>query len=191
MTVRRNVLGVAALGLAASLVFAGCAKGRSNDNNDKAHNTNGRHTSTGGKSTAKTAVNYTPKTRNVSMFAVPAWIGEMAEIPQYKEFAPKDFKKGGINDGNEVFSWQPQMMASCAGDTINVAIANPGPDDHTFTLPELSVNTPVPSFKVTSVSIKTVKPGIYDYYCTVAEHTKYMHGTLLVFADNDPMCGAA
>ncbi|MEP6599641.1 MAG: cupredoxin domain-containing protein [Actinomycetota bacterium] len=162
-----------------SLILAGCAKGRSSKNGQ----------STSNNANTGQAANYTPKTRQVSMFAVPEWIGEMAEIPQYKDFAPKDFKKGGLNDGNEVFSWQPQMMASCVGDTIELSIGNPGPDDHTFTLPDFSVNTPVPSFKVTSVSIKTTKPGIYDYYCTIAAHTKYMHGTLLVFAQKDSMCG--
>ena len=182
MAVKRTLLGTAALATAASLILAGCAKGRSGSNSDTTSHT---------KKTTPQASNYSPKTRTVSMFAVPEWIGEMAEIPQYKEFAPKDFKKGGLNDGNEVFSWEPQMMASCAGDTIQLSIGNPGPDDHTFTLPDFSVNTPVPSYKVTSVTIKTDKPGIYDYYCTVAEHTKYMHGTLLVFADNDPMCAAA
>ena len=124
------------------------------------------------------------------MFAAPVWIGEMADIPAYKEFAPKDFKKGGLNDGNEVFAWQPQSVYACAGDTIKLAIGNPGPDDHTFTLPTLNVNTPVPTFKVTDVTIKATKPGIYEYYCTVAAHTKYMHGELIVFDDSDPVCGA-
>lgn len=181
MAVKRTLFGTAVVALATTMVLAGCSKGRAGKNNQSASR----------KATTAQAAKYTPKTRTVSMFAVPAWIGEMAEIPQYKEFAPKDFKKGGLNDGNEVFSWQPQMMASCAGDTISLTIGNPGPDDHTFTIPDLSINTPIPSFKETSVSIPTTKAGIYDYYCTVAEHTKYMHGTLLVFADNDPMCGAA
>lgn len=174
MAVKRMLVGAAALALALGLLLAGCAKGRSTNNNAVV---------------AANVTKYTPKTRNISMFAIPEWIGEMADIPQFKEFAPKDFKKGGINDGNEVFSWSPQMIASCVGDTIILAIGNPGPDDHTFTLPDFSVNTPVPSSKVTRVTIHVTKPGIYDYYCTVAEHTKYMHGTLLVFADNDPMCG--
>ncbi|HZC52752.1 MAG TPA: cupredoxin domain-containing protein [Mycobacterium sp.] len=178
MAVKRTLVRAAVLALALSLVLAGCAKGRSK---------NGNSASAG----AKKATKYTPQTRNISMFAVPAWIGEMAEIPQYKEFAPKDFAKGGINDGNEVFSWQPQMIAACAGDTIKLAIGNPGPDDHTFTLPDLSVNTPVASQKITNVTINATKVGIYDYYCTVAEHTKYMHGTLLVFADDDAMCGGS
>lgn len=177
MALKRTLVGSLALGLALSLALAGCAKGRT-----------GAHAVARNKALT---TKYTPKTRQISMFAVPEWIGEMADIPQFKEFAPKDFKKGGLNDGNEVFNWQPQTMAACAGDTLQLSIGNPGPDDHTFTLPDFSVNTPVPSFKVTSVTIKATKPGIYDYYCTVAEHTKYMHGTLLVFADSDPMCGGS
>lgn len=172
---RQRLLGSAVLVLALALVFAGCAKGRSSSDSSA--------------SNSQSKSKYTPKTRNVNMFAVPAWIGEMGDIPQYKEFAPKDFAKGGINDGNEVFSWSPQSIAACAGDTIKLQIGNPGPDDHTFTLADFSVNTPIPSFKITSVSIKASKPGIYDYYCTVAEHTRYMHGMLLVFADSDPICG--
>lgn len=152
--------------------LAGCAKGQS-----------------GGDNSAKaSAAAYTPKTRTISMFAVPSWIGEMADIPAYKEFAPKDFASGGLNDGNEVFSWSPQTIAACVGDTIKLSIGNPGPDDHTFTLPDFSVNTPVPTGKSTDVSFKASKAGIFDYYCTVAEHTKYMHGTLLVFDDSSPMC---
>ena len=183
MAMKRMLLGSAALAVAVSLILAGCAKGRSSNNNSS--------NATGSNPGSSSASSYTPKTRTISMFAVPAWIGEMADIPQYKEFAPQDFKKGGINDGNEVFSWQPQLIASCAGDTIQIGIANPGPDDHTFTIPDFSVNQPVPTCKITDVSLKVDKPGIFDYYCTVAEHTKYMHGTLLVFADDDPMCGAA
>lgn len=183
MALRRLLWGCAGLAIAASLTLAGCAKGRSSSDKSASNSDS--------QSASKQAVAYAPKTRNVSMFAVPAWIGEMSEIPQYKEFAPKDFKKGGINDGNEVFSWQPQMMAACVGDTIDLAIGNPGPDDHTFTIPDFSVNTPVPSAKVTDVTISASKPGIYDYYCTVAEHTKYMHGTLLVFTDDNPMCSGS
>jgi plastocyanin len=179
--VKTTLLKGAALALAASLILAGCAKGRSSSTN----------TATKGHSQpAAKAASYTPKTRNIDMFAVPEWIGEMSAIPQFKEFAPKDFKKGGINDGNEVFNWQPQLIASCVGDTISLAIGNPGPDDHTFTLPDFSVNQPIPSFKITNVSFKVTKAGIYSYYCTVAEHTRYMHGVLLVYADSDPICGS-
>jgi plastocyanin len=182
MAAKKTLLAPTALALGLSMLLAGCAKGRAvGSDQDR----------TGPEGSKHQAGAYTPKTRTVSMFAVPAWIGEMADIPQYKEFAPKDFKKGGLNDGNEVFSWQPQMMASCVGDTIALSIANPGPDDHSFTLPDFSVNSPIPAFKVTTVSIKTGKAGIYDYYCTVAEHTKYMHGTLLVFTDSDPMCAGS
>lgn len=178
MAVTRKLLVPAILALAVSMVLGGCAKGRSSD----------KSTSTSKQPSAKTA-KYTPKTRTISMFAVPEFIGEMADIPALKEFAPKDFKKGGVNDGNEVFNWQPQTMDACAGDTISLAIGNPGPDDHTFTLLAFSVNTPIPSFKETMVSFKAAKPGIYDYFCTVAAHTKYMHGTLLVFDDANPVCG--
>jgi len=184
VAVKEKLLAPAILVLAGGLVLGGCAKGRSGTSGNT-NNTQGKTSSQSAK-----AANYTPKTRTIDMFAAPVWIGEMSEIPQYKEFAPKDFKKGGINDGNEVFSWQPQSMYACAGDTIKVAIANPGPDDHTFTIPELSVNQPIPTFKVTNVTIKTTKPGIIDYYCTVAEHTRYMHGELIVFDDSDPICGA-
>lgn len=178
---KRKLLALGILVLAGSIALTGCAKGRSSTNGNSNNNTSNK--------TQKAAA-YTPKTRTISMFAVPEWIGEMSTIPAFKEFAPKDFKKGGINDGNEVFNWQPQSIDACAGDKISLAIGNPGPDDHTFTLPDFSVNTPIPTGKVTNVSFTASKPGIYDYYCTVAEHTKYMHGTLLVFADSDPVCGA-
>lgn len=180
----KKLLAPGILVLAAGLALTGCAKGRSSDNGTSNSNTSNK--SQPGASTTP----YTPKTRTISMFAVPEWIGEMSTIPAFKEFAPKDFKKGGINDGNEVFNWQPQSIDVCAGDKISLAIGNPGPDDHTFTLPDFSVNTPIPSGKVTSVSFTASKPGIYDYYCTVAAHTKYMHGTLAVFDDSDPICGA-
>jgi plastocyanin len=185
MAVTKKLLTGALFALAMALVFAGCAKGRSSNTNSHSKAPN----SSASKSSKNVAA-YSPQTRTIAMFAVPAWIGEMADIPAYKEFAPKDFKKGGLNDGNEVFAWQPQQIDACAGDTIKLAIGNPGPDDHTFTMPDFSVNTPVPTGKVTNVSFKAAKPGIYEYYCTVAEHTKYMHGTLLVFDDSDPICGA-
>ncbi|HET6876163.1 MAG TPA: cupredoxin domain-containing protein [Jatrophihabitans sp.] len=174
---KEKLVAPAILVLAGGLVLGGCAKGR------------GGTGETSGSQSAG-ASNYTPKTRTIDMFAAPVWIGEMSEIPQYKEFAPKDFKKGGLNDGNEVFSWQPQSIYACAGDTIKLAIGNPGPDDHTFTMPDLSINQPVPTFKVTDVTIKTTKPGLYEYYCTVAAHTRYMHGEMVVFDDSDPVCGA-
>lgn len=177
---KRWLLAPAILVLTVGMVLAGCSKGRSSNDNK----TQGRSSKPGN------VAKYTPKTRTISMFAVPAFIGEMAGIPALKGFAPKDFKKGGLNDGNEVFSWQPQSINACVGDTIKLAIGNPGPDDHTFTLPDLSVNTPVPSFKETSVSIKASKPGIFEYLCEVQKHTKYMRGTLVVFNDANPVCGA-
>ena len=178
---KQQLLASGILALAVSFSLAGCAKGRSSDQTSP-------HTSHPG--TSKQAPAYTPKTRTISMFAVPAWIGEMADIPAFKEFATKDFAKGGLNDGNEVFAWQPGSIDACAGDSIQLAIGNPGPDDHTFTLPDFSVNAPVPTGTVTNVSFTAAKPGIYQYYCTVAEHTKYMHGELVVFDDSDPICGA-
>lgn len=182
---KRWLLAPVILALALGMALAGCAKGRSSNNGTSSNTHTKSHQTAGTKQTST----YTPKTRTISMFAVPEWIGEMGTIPAFKDFAPKDFKKGGINDGNEVFSWEPQHIDACAGDTIKLAIGNSGPDDHTFTLPDFSVNVPIPSFKITNVSFKASKPGIYDYYCTVAEHTRYMHGTLLVFADTDPVCG--
>lgn len=181
---KKKLLVGAVLAIAAVLALAGCAKGRSNGNSTT------NPASGSGVPSGHEVAAYSPKIRTISMFAVPGWIGEMADIPAYKEFAPKDFKKGGLNDGNEVFMWSPQSIDACAGDTIKLGIGNPGPDDHTFTLPELSVNTPVPTGKVTNVTFKVTKPGIYEYYCTVAEHTKYMHGTLVVFDDANPVCGA-
>jgi plastocyanin len=174
--VKRKLCVTAVLLLVSGLVLGGCAKGRS---------------SGGSEASSSSTPNYTPKTRTIDMFAAPVWIGEMATIPAYKDFAPKDFKPGGLNADNEVFSWQPQSIYACAGDTIKLAIGNPGPDDHTFTLPDLSINQPVSTGKVTNVTINAAKPGIYDYYCTVATHTRYMHGELVVFGDSDSTCGGA
>jgi plastocyanin len=185
---KRVLFAPVVLALAAALALAGCAKGRSSDSGSTSNTSTG--TSTQGEQAGATqAAAYIPKTRTINMISIPSWIGEMATIPAFKEFAPQDFKKGGLNDGNEVFTWDPQTIGACAGDTISLQIANPGPDDHTFTLPDFSVNTPVPVGKVTPVSFRVTKAGIYDYYCTVAEHTRYMHGTLLVFDDSSPMCG--
>lgn len=167
------------LAMMAGLMLAGCgAKGRASSDGSNS------------QSPSPAAAAYTPKTRTINMTAVPQWIGEMGDIPAFKDFAPKDFKKGGIYDGNEVFSWQPTVMTACKDDTLKINIANPGPDDHTFTLPDFSVNTPIPNFKITPVSFKVTKVGMFDYYCTIAEHTRYMHGTLLVFDDSSPMCSA-
>jgi plastocyanin len=178
---KRSLLGSTILMvLVAGVTLAGCSQGRAGNSASGTKTT---------QITTAASTSYVPKTRTINMFTVPEWIGEMGTISAFKEFAPKDFKKGGLNDGNEVFNWQPQSIDACAGDTINLQIGNPGPDDHTFTLPDFSVNTPIPSFKVTPVSFKASKPGIFDYYCTVAEHTRYMHGTLLVFDDTNPVCG--
>lgn len=174
---KQRLFALLTLVMAAGLVLSGCgAKGRTSSSPNPADASSGA------------ASKYTPKTRTVNMTAVPQWIGEMGDIPAFKDFAPKDFKKGGTYDGNEVFSWQPTVMAACQGDTMKLKIANPGPDDHTFTLPDFSVNTPIPNFKITPVSFKVTKTGIFDYYCTIAEHTRYMHGVLMVFDDNSPMC---
>lgn len=184
---KRMLLAPAILALGLGMALTGCAKGRTGTDGTTTSNTS--TTASQGQPAAAAHASYTPKTRTINMFAVPGWIGEMATIPAFKEFAPQDFKKGGLNDGNEVFVWDPQSIAACAGDTISLQIGNPGPDDHTFTLPDFSVNTPIPTGKVTPVSFKVTKAGIFDYYCTIAEHTRYMHGTLLVFDDSSPMCG--
>jgi hypothetical protein len=58
---------------------------------------------------------YTPRTRQFTVTTVPLLVKELA--PTYP-FLAKDFAKGGVLDGKEVYAFEPSTLTVYAGDTL-------------------------------------------------------------------------
>lgn len=120
---------------------------------------------------------YRPRARSVTITTVPLLVKELAKT---YPFLAKDFGKGGILEGKEVYAFSPSTITAVAGDTLELSLINPEDDDHSFVLHDLFVKIP-PQGKIdTTYVVKT--PGIYDFTCSVPSHVPMMHGELVVLA---------
>lgn len=120
---------------------------------------------------------YQPRTREVTVTAVPLLTKEMAAV---YPFLKSDFTAQGVLAGKEVYAFIPSTLVAYAGDTLAITFVNPEDDAHTFVLPDLAVALPGQSTK--TVRYPVGAPGIYPFRCNMAAHAPMMSGQLLVLA---------
>jgi len=121
------------------------------------------------------APRYQPRTREVTITAVPLLTREMRRI---YPFLGSDFAKGGVLEGKEVYAFVPGTVTAVEGDTLALTLVNPEDDAHSFVLPDLAVGLP-PQSTVTARYVAR-HAGIYPFLCSVPTHLPFMHGTLVV-----------
>jgi plastocyanin len=124
---------------------------------------------------------YQPQTRTFTVTSVPLAVHEMQGS---MDFLQKDFAKGGILDGKEVYGFYPSDLIVYQGDTVNLTLVNPEDDPHTFTITELGVNVEMKAQSTTKASFVASKAGTYQFICAEPEHMPYMWGQLVVLPDS-------
>ena len=120
---------------------------------------------------------YTPRTRAVTVTAVPLLTKEMTAI---YPFLKADFAAQGVLAEKEVYAFIPSTLTAYAGDTLEITFVNPEDDAHTFVLPGFSVALPGQSTR--TVRYPVGAPGIYPFQCNLATHAPMMSGQLVVLA---------
>jgi plastocyanin len=129
-------------------------------------------------SAASTTIgSYQPVTRTFVVTTVPLLVHEEAGTYDY---LGRDFNKKGVLDGKEVWGFSPSTLTVYAGDTVHVIVVNPSGDDHTFTLPSAGFNLYVKAQSTASGTFTVPKAGPVTFFCTIAEHSPYMWGQLVV-----------
>jgi plastocyanin len=120
---------------------------------------------------------YTPSTRHVTVTTVPVLEKEEQGVLPFLE---KDFAKGGVLEGKEVYAFSPSTITVVEGDTIQFTFINPEDDVHSFVLPDLAV--PLPGQTSTAATYVARQPGIYSFVCAVQAHLPTMSGQLVVLS---------
>jgi plastocyanin len=128
---------------------------------------------------AEPTAGYRPQTRDFVVTTVPLQIHEMQGM---LPFLQKDFAKGGVLDGKEVYGFYPSTLAVYQGDKVHLTVVDPQDDAHTFTIHSsaLSVNLSVQGQSSAGTTFVARTPGIYTFFCSVPEHTPYQWGELIV-----------
>jgi plastocyanin len=120
---------------------------------------------------------YVPRVREITVTTVPLLVREQQSV---FPFLARDFGKGGVLEGKEVYGFSPSTVAVVEGDTVHFVLINPEDDDHSFALPDLVV--PLPPQQTTRVSYVAKHAGIYPILCTIPKHLPMMSGQLIVLA---------
>ncbi|HEX9130446.1 MAG TPA: cupredoxin domain-containing protein [Gemmatimonadaceae bacterium] len=120
---------------------------------------------------------YVPRVREITVTTVPMLVREQQSV---FPFLAKDFAKGGVLDGKEVYAFSPSTVTVVEGDTIHFTLINPEDDNHSFVLPDLVV--PLPPQQTTRVTYVARHAGIYPIVCAVPSHLPMMSGQLIVLA---------
>jgi plastocyanin len=120
---------------------------------------------------------YVPRVREITVTTVPLLVREQQS---FFPFLAKDFAKGGVLEGKEVYAFSPSTVTVVEGDTIHFTLINPEDDDHSFVLPDLVV--PLPQQQTTRVTYVAKHAGIYPILCAVPKHLPMMSGQLIVLA---------
>ena len=115
------------------------------------------------------------RTRDVVITTVPLLSKEL--VTTYP-FLTKDFARGGILDGKEVYAFLPSTITVAEGDTLNFTFINPEDDPHTFVLADLSIA--IPGQAVTHATYVARRAGIFDFICNIPAHLPMMRGQLVV-----------
>jgi len=125
----------------------------------------------------ETMPRYTPRAREFTITTVPLLVNELART---YPFLARDFAKGGVLEGKEVYAFEPSTITVYAGDTLQLTFVNPEDDVHSFVLPDLAVSLPGQS--VTRATYVARTPGLFPFRCAIPAHLPSMVGELVVLA---------
>lgn len=128
-------------------------------------------------SAARATSSYVPHARAVTITTVPLLVKEEQRV---LPFLAKDFAKGGVLEGKEVYAFSPSTVTVVEGDTIHFTLINPEDDVHSFVLPDLAVS--LPGQKTVSATYVAKQAGVYPFVCAVQAHLPMMSGQLVVLA---------
>jgi plastocyanin len=127
------------------------------------------------KSEARREHRSLPIAREIVITTVPLLTKELG---QTYSFLKPDFAKGGVLDGKEVYSFEPNSITVLEGDTLHLTFINPEDDPHSFVMKGLSV--PIPGGAVTHATYVASDAGIFDFVCAIPAHLPMMRGQLVV-----------
>ncbi len=120
---------------------------------------------------------YRARTREITVTTVPLLVREsQAVFP----FLAKDFAKGGVLEGKEVYAFSPSTLVAVQGDTLRLTFVNPEDDLHTFVLPDFSIV--LPGQTTTRATYRARRAGVYPIGCNVPGHAPMMSGQLVVLS---------
>ncbi len=128
---------------------------------------------------------YVPRTRDITVTTVPLLVREQQTV---FPFLKEDFAKGGVLEGKEVYAFSPSTLTVVEGDTIHFTFINPEDDQHSFVLPDFSVQ--LPGEQITRATYVAERAGIFPFVCAVPAHLPMMSGQLVVLPART-MAGAA
>lgn len=125
---------------------------------------------------------YVPRTRDMTITAVPLLVHEQATMLPYLR---KDFAAGGVLGGKEVYGFYPSTLTVYQGDTLNLTLVNPADDAHTFTIAgPYNVNAIMPGESTVTTHFTASHVGVYTFLCAEPEHVPFMWGQLVVLPDS-------
>lgn len=120
---------------------------------------------------------YTPRARTITITTVPQLVREQQRV---FPFLTKDFAKGGVLDGKEVYAFSPSTVTVVEGDTIHFVFINPEDDIHSFVLPDFAVS--LPAQHTTEATYVATHAGIFPFTCAIQSHLPMMWGQLVVLS---------
>jgi plastocyanin len=123
------------------------------------------------------APSYVPRVREITLTTVPLLVKEAQAL---YPFLRRDFAKGGVLEGKEVYAFSPGTVTVVQGDTIHFTFINPEDDVHSFVLPDFAASLPGQS--ITHATYVARQAGIYAFTCDIAAHLPMMWGQLVVLA---------
>jgi len=118
---------------------------------------------------------YAPQERRFVVTTVPLLTKEMVSTYSFLE---KDFAKGGVLEGKELYAFVPSTLTVVEGDTVRFTLVNPEDDEHNFILPGLALELPGQS--VTEGTWRAEHAGIFSFVCTIPAHMPEMYGQIVV-----------
>ena len=126
---------------------------------------------------APAATRYAPRTREFTITTVPLLSRELQSV---YPFLKKDFARGGVLDGKEVYAFFPNVITAVEGDTLRFTLLNPEDDEHAFVLRDLLVKLPPLSRQEATYIVR--RAGVFLFSCSVPAHLPMMRGQLVVLA---------
>ena len=134
---------------------------------------------------------YQARTRRITVTTVPLLVKEEEGV---LPFLKKDFARGGVLEGKEVYAFSPSSITVVEGDTVRFTLINPEDDDHSFVLPDFAAA--MPPQKTIEATYVAKHAGIFTILCAVPSHLPMMSGQLVVLpaatmAGADTLAGGA
>ena len=80
-----------------------------------------------------------PRSREVTITTVPLLVKEGQTL---YPFLARDFAKGGVLEGKEVYAFSPSTVTEAQGGTIHLTVINPEDAVHPFVLPAFAAQSP-------------------------------------------------